>query len=530
MTKNVKKYEWVILFLFLVSATFYYYGLHLSFWPDPESSGMTLRYYWADKFGYKISSENIILSEILASMTYKFFGAGYLGIRLYHSFVYFIVISLTTLLAVCSLQNRRINWYVLTLFSFLAVILNPGSSELCGFHTSMYHVYPFDMHTESLVAALFGYFSMDLILHKCLSGKVKGIIIVLLIGLIVYKRSDLLFIIGFCIPMVCIGALRFWKKNEKSLINLILLVLLAVVILRAFSIFYEPLRGMFVSGDLNYGNWTSGGIYGNIGFVEYDNIWNNFSNTITELLAVFNVELSGQGILSINTLISSVRIAVLVLVLMIAGYYIIVSFHDKNNIDYINTGISYGIVLNILMVIFSKYGGDVGCIRYMTMVLFLGTILLCRNADGIVAKCNLDVSYMKKSVFIGFLLCICIDIRPAWKDDDYQAEYEGIFTQITDTIMDNQLGNGVGGHWFSTNLTALMDGEYAVLEGNYWLSEGGIDLLGCHADVNYFVEINGDYRWYSDEDIYHFFGEPDRIYKTEDYQIYYYNDGIKVKE
>ena len=55
--------------------------------------------------------------------------------------------------------------------------------------------------------------------------------------------------------------------------------------------------------------------------------------------------------------------------------------------------------------------------------------------------------------------------------------------------MDNQLGNGVGGHWFSTNLTALMDGEYAVLEGNYWLSEGGIDLLGCHADVNYFVEI-----------------------------------------
>lgn len=76
MTKNVKKYEWVILFLFLVSATFYYYGLHLSFWPDPESSGMTLRYYWADKFGYKISSDNIILSEILASMTYKLFELG----------------------------------------------------------------------------------------------------------------------------------------------------------------------------------------------------------------------------------------------------------------------------------------------------------------------------------------------------------------------------------------------------------------------------------------------------------------------
>ena len=70
MTKNVKKYEWVILFLFLVSATFYYYGLHLSFWPDPESSGMTLRYYWADKFGNKINKTIDDFNHLMDAMRY----------------------------------------------------------------------------------------------------------------------------------------------------------------------------------------------------------------------------------------------------------------------------------------------------------------------------------------------------------------------------------------------------------------------------------------------------------------------------
>ncbi|MDE6566762.1 MAG: hypothetical protein K2K70_03390 [Lachnospiraceae bacterium] len=527
--RSSKKVEWIVLFLLVVAGAIYYYGLHLSFWPDPEDLYMTLRYYWADKFDYHVSKDHMFFSEVLAEMCYKLFGAGYVSIRVYRTLMYFVILSFTAVLALFSSRKQRINWYLLPLFVFLAVILNPGSSELCGFHTTLYHVYPFDMHTDSLVTSLCGLFLFELLLRERLPRWGKIAALVVLVGLVICRRTDLLYIIGFCVPVLCMGGVRLWKTNKRYLINLVLIILMAVMLVRAFSIFHIPIRALFKRTELYYGNWSGGGIYGNIGFCKYSDVWRNISNTITELLALYNAEFSEYGILSVNTLMGIIRTGILLLIMGSAIYYIFFSFRKDEKLDYISLIVSYGMLFNVLMVVFSQYGNNINCIRYMTMVLFYGVILLCRNADKIVEKCDWGITYIKRTVVIGFLLCILIEVRPAWRDDSYHAEYERIFTEIANTIMDNQLGNGIGWHWFSTSLTALMNGEYAVLEGRDWSAEEGMDL-GFYAPVNYIVEINGDYRVWSDEMIRDSFGTPDRLFETEDYQIYYYENGIAVKE
>ena len=523
--RNVKK-SWILLFLFVLFSAAYYYGLHLSFWPDAEALGMTQKYYWRDEFGYQLFKNPRHLAEILAYISYKIFGAGYTGIRIWHTLMYFVALSITSVLALYVVRDKKVNWYLLPLFGFLTVILNPGSSELCGFHCPLYHVYPYDMHQESLIAALCGMFLLELIFQVYMTKRKKVTATVVLISLIVCRRTDLLFIVGFVAPMLCIGTLYLWKTRRKLFINLLLIILSAIVLLRFFSIFYEPIRGLFIVRELGYGNWTRGGIYGNTGFIEYTKIWQNINNTLTELMALYNAQFSGLNILSINTLIGFIRVVTLILILVIALYYIIVAFRKDIKLDTISLCMSFAIFLNIFLVMFSKYGDNVRCIRYMTMVLFFGAILLCRNVDKIVEKCNLDFSYMKKNLFIGFLLCVLIDIRPAWKADSYQADYEVVFTEIADIIMERKLGNGVGLHWVANNITALMEGQYAVLEVND-LTEEGVNI-GFNAPINYIVEVNGDYRWYSDEDIRLFLGEPDSVFETEDYQIYYYDNGIKV--
>jgi hypothetical protein len=283
MKKN-RSVEWLVLILFIFAAGIYYYGLHRSFWPDPESIYMTLRFFYRDKFGYQYAYGGI--TDFFAFISYKLFGAGYRGARVYYSFVYMFILGFTTLLAIWNSKENKINWHLLPMLAFVVVLLNPGDSEFCGYHTDAYHVYPYDMHTESILMILITTFIVDCILYAKINNKIKVLLIVALLAVIALNRSDLMFLMGFVAPVVCILVAELFKRNRETFIESILVLFALIVLLRVVGIFYEPIAQYFESEKLST---PYGKIYGNAGFVEYDDLWANISVTLTEIMALFNI-------------------------------------------------------------------------------------------------------------------------------------------------------------------------------------------------------------------------------------------------
>lgn len=514
-----------ILFLLILLAAVYYYGLHLSFWPDAEYCVGFAKYHLADKFG--VAWGKVAIKDFFLYVPYKLFGMSYTGIRVYASLVYFTIMLFTSVLALYSFSTRDIKWYIIPLFIFVSVILNPGSTVLCGHHRNIYHLYPYDMHSYAIIFSVAELFLVSLYLQTASLKAKKGIaLLIALVSIIALKESDILFVIGFLAPLACVVLGILWKEHRRILLYGILGLLSMLVLLRFLSIFIEPLQGLFAIRDLSYGNWTEGGIYGVTGFADCENIWNNISNTITAVLALFNVELSGKAIFSVYSVICFIRIGLVIVVYVLSFYYIGLSVCKKDyNYDIVSLLCAYGILLNTVAVMFSEYGMWLRCIRWLVLLIFYGAIIICRNAD-ILFLLDHDKRYVKNIVFVGFILCILINAVPFWKEDSYKAEYEDAIKGVAQCIEENALGDGIGGHWNANNLTMLMNGKYTVFMTD--MDESGLNIHYTIPDLKLYYIVDGpeDFDNFDMEKIVSINGKPDHVYEIDSFLIYYYKEGI----
>lgn len=502
-------------FMLVVIATLYYYRLHLNFLPDPEYHCLLWIHYIRENFNV---INNWTFSDIFTYIPYKIFGMSVLGIRIFAVSMYFIVMFFTIILALYSNLGKafRVNWFILPVFIFLAVILNPSDATWLR-ENGTFCVYPYDAHIYAVVFSLLEIFLIELYTNwKSSKAILIGIVV---IGIVGVKVTDLIFLVGFWAPIICYFTTKLWLKNRKYVINGLIGILGIIAILRFLSIFFEPFRHLFELKTLGYADWINGGVYGNIGFVDPENIWKNISVTAKEIMALFNIDIVGRGIISINTIICLIRSILLVLIFAFAILNIVNSFRANKRTDLVNVLISYGIILNVLVVIISKYGSDASCVRYISLLVPYGVILLCRELENLLQKYDAD-KYYKKAVFICFSLCIVINMVPLWRTKSNITNYE----EAAKYIEENQLGNGIGGWRYGWNLTALMDGEYAVISASATDDAWEIPEMDIH--LNYIIDGEGDNHFFEIDDIEQKFGKPDQVLTVASFTIYFYENGL----
>lgn len=513
----------VVCVVFSLCAAIYYYGLHLNFWPDAEHCMTLLRYYYAEIENTSFSSlKEFWLTKWLSEMAYRLFGINYHSMRIYVSSVYFFCILPTTILSLYSFRKKCFKWYLIPLLTFVAVIINPGRSEFCGFMSEIYHVYPYDMHASAVLLTLLSVMVLQIYLWSE-QRKKKIVSLIILVGLILVgcRQADfLLYMTGFVLPL-CIWLIAWvWRKHRQIFMYLVLAVSGALVIARICSLFMTPLQLLFA------GNIT---VYGQANFIMPGDVWNSLINVVTEIGALYNINIAGESILSVYTLIAFLRIGIVCIIFYIAFRYVVLIFRSGGEtIDCISAVASCGILLNIFFLVISTRGFYYGArsIRYMTMVLFFGALLLCRNADIIFAS-FMKMKNAKNFLFLFWGLCVLLDVRPVWKGGEDRILYEKAIEEVTNIIVDNGLGNGYGGHWYGPNMTLLMDGEYAVVEE---------DRIVNNIQINYIVNgkkgsalpgiESGHYRAYEESALLEQYGKPDRVWETEFFYIWYYNEGI----
>ena len=136
-----------------------------------------------------------------------------------------------------------------------------------------------------------------------------------------------------------------------------------------------------------------------------------------------------------------------------------------------------------------------------------------------------------------FVLLIVINVQKIWVKDDYNPEYEKQMERASEYILKNDLGNGLAGHWDSAIISGFSNGKIIMLDGSS-------DIGNISKDYNVYSKaleeiplnfvMEGTYEEYKPYfevgNIEKTFGKADVVYKLEGFDIYYYNDGIHVKE
>lgn len=528
----------VLLCFFILCAGIYNYGLHRSFWPDYEY--IIPIYYRFLKEYFSLNMELSGIYDIPAYIPYRLFGCSLKAVRVYAATVYQLIMLFSTIAAVYSFKRKNYEWYKLGIFAFIAVILHPGSSPFCGHYSTYFHQYPYDMHAAPVVFAALSV--MLLCIHQGMAErKHKNILkaIILIVIILGYKKSDFLYVVGFVGPLICVGLIYLWREKKKLFFALIFGIMAALALLHVISFAVPLLEPLFVHSSTDYGVGISGRmVYGNNGFADLTELGSYISITAVELLALFNIDIIGKSMLSIGTLIAGFRL-LLVIFMFVCCFKIVIDAVRKEeayeSLDPVNVVLALGILFNFLSVMFSSNAAHASCIRYMTLILFYGAVLLARQSDNIIVKLHGGIDNKSKMYFFMFFsFAIIANMTTFWKADDYVADYEPAIENVSAFIAENNLGNGIGGHAFASTLTIIGEGKYAVVDGVV-SGEGLRPGIGTNSErpivYNYVViwPESGEraYNYVDEEGVYQYLGEPDEVYEIDGFMIYYYAEGFE---
>lgn len=519
--------------LFVLCAGIYNYGLHRSFWFDYEYSFQIYRRFLAEVYGLNLDLSGFY--DIVAYVPYHLFGCSLKALRAYAAIIYQLIIFFCTIAAIYSFEKGQFEWYKLGIFAFIAVILHPGSSPYCGDYSTLFHQYPYDLHSAPVVYASFSI--MLLCIHQGLKErKYKCIlkVLIFMVMLVGYKRVDFLYIVGFVGPLICVGLIYLWKEHWQLFVALVFGVMALLAILHVISFAVPSLASLFVYNSIGYGTWSDGStIYGNSGFADLREIGSYMANAIAEFLALYNIDISGKSMLSIGTLLAGFRLLLVTYMLVCCIKNVINALKKDENFQSINTidiVLTLGILFNLLIIMFSDYGSGARCIRYMTLTLFYGAIFMARQSENIMIRLFGRVdSLSKRFFFLFFALAIIVNMQPFWKVDDYVADYEPAFLNVSRFIIENNLGNGIGGHGYASTLTLLGEGDYAVVD-SYYTGNGFAYSVECDVSATYHYIVDWQERWrhFDEAMVYRHFGEPDAVYEIDGFVIYYYSNGFSI--
>ncbi len=519
MTKMKKMFSLLTICIIVISGMLYYYCLHRSFWPDAE---YMMRMYGLHLANYAGKSFTIpkMISWGVDYLVYLINGYSIKSVRIEAMIIYGIVLFMAAVIALYNTNKKHINYSIIPLFVFLFIIINPGSTLYCGMHTDNFIMYPYDMHPDSTILSVLGLFLVFGYLNTKGGISKLFIFLAIILSLVGFKFSDMLFFITFSCPLYLYFFLYVYNNYFKEKYTMVQKKKIIIAVLLGCSVVLLILKIYGWATGHNNGTFAN---RADSGFADTTTIYQNVFIVFTEILAVYNVELTGNSVLSIYNLVMLLRITLLIymftIVITIAVTKIRdINFDKYNLLDFI---VSFGMIFNILFLICIHYGSSVRCIRYLIITFFYGAILLCIYFGKKVEKdCN---SAEIRVIALFFSIMVVVNMETFWKEDEYKADYEEPMIEMAKFIEENNLGAGGAGYWNADVLTAMAGGNNIVIDGIPRTDRYASRFCGTIDTIYYVI----DSPYYPQDGI-EYLGDPTYTYQYGDFVLYYYEDGIPV--
>ncbi len=549
-----------IVLIYAILAGVYYYLVHRGHWPDHEQMASIYDFHIRELLGINGIGIKKSFSSLTGFLAYTLFGTTMKGVLFEASIRYFLIILPISFMMLYDFEKKKINWSIIPLVTFLLVIVNMRPSEYNGHYYLWYHQCFYDQHTGAVFWTVWAVFAIELMMQA--KNKIKKYVYKICLGFIILfglLSRDLIFCVVFIGPAGIFLLVTLWKKDRQWFWRLAIAVLFLLVVARALKPFSTVLQIMFPSysyagsnSSSHYG-YTGNApvlpIYGNVGFINIEDIWRQVTNVVTEILSLYNVEYVNQPILAFTSVVIVIRAGLVFYMLLLSVRQIILFLRADGErmkeTDYTLVISSLAVVINILAVVMTMWGSGYNCGRYLTTVFFLGTLILVKNIKKrIEYMVPNDPKISHFFVFVAFSLCVLLDMPLFWRVYDYGQPYKQWQRDAARVIMENDLGNGLSGSCCCTTMTILMGGKYTV----YPVYEENGEIMGypvyeengkittwneINTPINYVITGTNapeGYSWYNpftEEEICNSFGEPDRIYDTGVFVIYYYDEPLE---
>ncbi|MFD1179402.1 hypothetical protein ACFQ3W_24335 [Paenibacillus puldeungensis] len=326
------------------------------------------------------------------------------------------------------------------------------------------------------------------------------------------------YVAGIPLLLACI-----FKWKDKYFRKVVILTSVSYLMSRILLFLIESM-GVIVDGSLRIGNK----------FVAPDALIGNVGRTIISLLELFGANFLDQYFFKVDTFVALLHL----IGVFAVGYAMLKVAKKYKDLDIINLTLFISIVFIVLILILTPFGEYKGSSRYMSLVVFYGSILLARwmPLDSL-RKFLLSRGVKEKSIIFSkmFIMYLCIIYSATYFAGMTNFNLKIIDTpqrQVASFLVQNNLHKGLADYW-SGNIVTVYSNDKVKVRSIY--EAGGniypfkyISKREWFEDSFDFILIDKATNPLNEETIIKKFGTPSEKLISGNYLIYKYNTPIHV--
>ncbi len=529
-TKLIYIFKFISFIIIVILGGLYYFFLQSHFYPSTEEIAAILPIH------YKSLISNYSINHLnnpfwwISSIIYHFFGLSVFSVRFFFTVMYCLIIGLG-LIIIFRKQIKLLDLFViLPIFVFMSIILHPfGGDSKFGILSPMIYFLYYNTHQLPIIAAFLSIILLDLYVsfdaHK-FKWSFGGILLIQSLYSLI--KSDLCYAIIFVTPVCIIYFLRCWHNSAKRFRGVTILAFVVSVIVLTRRI--PQLASSFFWGSESVTVY-SGSFYGSATWLDVLDILNHISKYIKNLLLFSNSDFSNYPIVDGYSIIFAFRIALLVYGLILATVYVCKSLSNHLHNDcscLIDVLISWSIIIQSLVYIFSTFADSDDQFRYIWSVIILIPILICRNIPKLLAysSSKYNIAGIQISFTASFLICSMIISFAGSGTDIYEEPFEDelinvchyISSRETPESNDNYIS--IAPYWFYGRLV-IETGEVFFPKGSE-IQNSEIKYVVTNVDTGSHIASALRIGLYDDAAIRKLYGQPIEIYEQEHINVYVY--------
>ncbi|MFR4351152.1 MAG: hypothetical protein ACLT3H_05695 [Roseburia sp.] len=508
MQNKKRAFSIIILILIGVLCSLYFYNqlIHIEIPIHSDDAGTATDLRDIIEFGNTRWSYWVSPLSWINGLLYIFFGATELFIQSFFAIKYFLCITLTLYLALYN--KKKTEWWIVPIFLFFSM---PGS-----FGTAS--IQPLKFHVWTILVPLF---CLAYILAKGDDIKKLGkkeIGLLVLLSVLGLAERDILIIVTCWAPFALYWVIYFVQKGyAKKYINWILTAGITVLIV-----------GKVLLGGMVYGG------YGASKFVNVQEFMENIGTGISGFLTMFNINLIGADVLQFSTLISGMR-----LLLLVVGIGVLVSETREmcqkkiENMSVVEAILTISVYVIIIAYLFGGKREDEISIRYAAYLYYIFLILLCRRVHEMVDQRQIVVQLRRYKInMASVFFCVCIIIA---LDPVTMTREENENDVLANVILSNEeLECGLASFWNAGVISCLTNYHNEIQAAGWnngqvlpYLTEWDSYRSG-NRYYNFFVQDTENDYGITEDHLKETFGEYEEKYAAENSYIYLYDYDIRT--
>lgn len=387
----------------------------------------------------------------ISHYTIKGFGLGYTSLFLTYTILYSICNLFAFDLAVRA-NDGTIRVHAIPMYVLFMVMMHLGNSPVYGRISDQFVEYPMFYH----MLVVCGTMLCIWLWVRCenLKGKARIVFYVLytiiVAGLAVC--ADLLFVVVVFVFPFAIVICRKWICNLKYVVRFVTGGLGLVILLKGLVLFAPSLKALFVDSSSIYS-----GHYGIANFTSVHGIVNNIGNYLAALTGLFNFDFTGHSVQNLEIFVYVVRGFLCAFLLFSVGKQIAVYF-KKGEIDSEKAIISWSMFLLFMAYALTIWGDNLSHVRYLTITLPLGTIMLCEEMPALFRMFN-KRGIRDKAIVIILILCIFASYRHSWGEWKNPDKWDDDYAKVVEVLEERGLTYGAGTLTDCNYVTVLSGGK-----------------------------------------------------------------------